>query len=144
MSREVRRFVAVLVLLAGLGLAWYSRPKTAELQVAWLLTHIDVPVGEVRLDRSRLIELTWRVPAAAGSKQTATRQTLRFSQGNAPEVTPPSRVRLPPGVQSVEVTCVFALAAGSAPVRSRTKLQIDPARGEQQTVDVDTCGTLDR
>lgn len=135
LATPTRRLLAVLAMLAGLGLAWWTtRPRVRHVKAVFLLTHVNVELRGLVLDRSRLVQLAWR---PSGGQAGGRREALDFAVGMAPEVTLPQEVALPLAATTLDVTCQFALAAGTQPVRSRGRVQIDPNRDGEQTVDVE-------
>ncbi len=137
----VRRFLAIGTVVAVSLLAWHTlQQRDRELQVHWLLTGVEWRAGTTSIDRSRLVELAWRVPRATGSAQTASSGSLRWPVGKAPEVAGPVELRIPFGVELVEVRCVFALD-GTATARTRGTAVISAIAGDTPTVSVDQCGS---
>ena len=135
-----RRWAAVAVLLACVGLAWWTwRERATEVRVVWLLTHAETALDGVLLDKSRLVRFHWRVPVPQRAVETARWQELPFAVGNAPDATRLFVFYLPAGVQEVEVGCHFALGPGAEPIRTRGKVRIAASDGEQ-VIDIDRCG----
>lgn len=139
----VRRFLAIGAVVTLSLFAWQTaQQRDRELQVNWLLTSAEWRAGAASVDRSRLIELAWRVPRAPGSAETASAGSISWAPGKAPEVAGPVALRLPSGVESVEIRCVFGLV-GSATARTRGTVTISAIAGEAPTVSVDQCGTAE-
>lgn len=137
----LRRFLAIGAVVSLSLLAWNaSQKRDRELRVSWLLTGAEWRAGALVVDRSRLIELAWRVPKAAGSAETANAGSLSWPVGTAPEVAGPVDLRLPPGVEAVEIRCVFGLD-GTATARTRGTAAISSIAGESPTISVDQCGS---
>lgn len=137
----LRRFLAIGAVVSLSLLAWNAaQQRDRELRVNWLLTGAEWRAGALTVDRSRLIELAWRVPKAPGSAETASAGSLHWPVGQAPEIAGPVELRLPPAVESLEVRCVFGLD-GTATARTRGTVAISAIAGENPTVSVDQCGS---
>ncbi len=133
----LRRWLAMVALVAGLGAAWWQSERGVQsLELALLLTHVEVPVGAegVALDRSELVSVTLR-PGPGRS------QTLHFSAGSAPEATTPLTLEVPSATTHADVRCVFRLPTGTE-VRSHGRVKLPEAREGVQVVDLGTCGAL--
>lgn len=139
----VRRFLAIAAVVTLSLFAWQAaQRRDRQLQVHWLLSNVEWRSGPATVDRSRLIELAWRVPRSAGSADTASAGSLRWSAGKAPELAGPVALNLPAGVEAVEVRCVFGLD-GTTTARTRGIVVISAIAGETPTVSVDQCGTAE-
>ncbi|MBI5608254.1 MAG: hypothetical protein HY902_05185 [Deltaproteobacteria bacterium] len=136
-----RRGAAVAALLACIGLAYMAAIKRpGELQVSWLLTHVEAQRGALQVGRERLVELHWSVADAPGSAKVAAAGSLHFQPGTAPEVAGPTSVAMPAGVSRIEVRCRFALAGG-AELRTLGGVELTaPAANGRITLDIDRCG----
>ena len=141
-----RRWLALCALILGLLAAWRTASqRTRTVQVAWLLTHVEVAAAPgVVLDRSRLVQLSWRVPASPGAHTFIEAQRIDFAAGSAPEATPDRSLLLPADVAEVEVACRFALGPGAEPLRTRGRVALRPTSDGVLTVDIDTCGSRER
>lgn len=136
-----RRIVAVLALLGGIGLGWWQwQQRGRELRVVWLLTHAELARGDIVLDHTRLVQFHWQVPTPGDAANPMSRQVLTFPVGQAPAATREFTLRLPAGVEAVEIGCQFALATGAEPLRSKGSVRIDGDRDDSQTIDIDRCG----
>ncbi len=137
-----RRGVAVAALLACIGLAYRAATnRPGELQVSWLLTHVEVNRGDLHVGRERLVELHWTVADAPGSAKVAAAGSLHFQPGSAPEVAGPTLVSMPAGVSRIDLRCRFALAGG-AELRTTGAVELTtPAANGRVTLDIDRCGT---
>jgi hypothetical protein len=142
LSRNPRRLFALAALGLGLGFAWWSsRPKGPHVQVAFLLTHLELPLPGMVLDRGRLVQFSWQSPTP---DRALHRQVRDFPVGGAPEAVPVVAIDLPPGATMLEIGCKFALLDGALPVRTRGRVHIDPGREAPQTVDIESCGEVVR
>ena len=125
-------------LAAGLLAAWWqSKSSAQERSFILLLTHIEVRLGDVALDRHELTRLEIVL-------QPGHVHTLHFSRGQAPQSSAPQPLKLPADATDVQVRCRFQLPGGAI-VRSQGSVPI-PARGdrgseEAQVFDLGTCGT---
>lgn len=133
-----RKGLAVAALGGCLLLAWRSAAvRPAEVEVTWVLAHVEAHSAGAVLGRDRLVELSWSVADAPGSAQAASSGRFHFALGQAPEVVGPSSLRIPPGVGQVVVRCSFALVGGATLTTQRVLAA--PSGPGRATVDVDTC-----
>lgn len=137
-SEQIRRGVAIFALVAGVGAALYTvRDDSVDAEAVLLLGHVryalpgDPPLA---LGRDRLIGL--RVQPAHSA--TSWVVSLDFVRGQAPAATHALKLKLPSGVASLDVQCLYD-GGGTTPLRGRSLVHV-ARQTALQTVDVEPCG----
>lgn len=131
----VRRWIALFALAAGLLGAWWQSTKNAqERQFALLLTHVELRLGDVALDRNELTRLDLVL-------QPGHVHTLHFAPGAAPQSTVAQTFKVPAEASALDVRCTFKLPSG-ATLHSRGSVQLPTASDSVQVLDVGACGTV--
>jgi hypothetical protein len=145
-----KRLAAIAVLGIGLAAGWWTWTRNVTIDVHLLLTHVEAQVGagaSVTLDNSRLTRFTLRVRGDGGDLREE--HAFDYAVGQAAEVVGLS-LRVPSDGGALEVECLFALTAGSAPIRTRGTLDLVQirklalAQRDSVVVDAGTCGQVDR
>ena len=138
MSERMRRGAAILALVLGVGAALYTvRDDSVDAEAVLLLGHVryalpgDPPLS---LGRDRLVGLRVR-PAHTQASWVV---SVDYRRGEAPPATHALKLRLPSGVESLEVHCFYD-GGGSAPLQGRSIVRV-ARQTALQTVDVEPCG----
>jgi len=138
----MRRFFAICALLLGVGYAWWlSQQQGRTIKVAWLLSHVQVQVGDRIVQSDRLTRFTWQI---VRDGQVLARSQRNFAAGQAPDALEAQEIQLPNAVTTVEVSCDFQLLPRSLPLRTHAIVNVDPSSEQIQTIDVGSCGELQR
>lgn len=137
-SQRIRRGVAILALLGGLGAALYTmRDDSVEAQAVLLLGHVRYALPgspPLALGRDRLVGLRIR-PAHA---QVGWVVRVDYGVGEAPPATHALKLRVPAGVESLEVHCLYD-GGGATPFEGRSLVHV-AHQTELQTIDIEPCG----
>ncbi len=141
-SGGIRRFLAICALLFGVAYAWWlSQQQGHKVKIAWLLSHVQIQVGDRIVERDRLVRFAWQVVRRG---EVLARSQRDFAAGQAPDAIEAQEIQLPADVSGVEIACDFQLLPASLPLRSKATVHLDRTSEEIQTIDVGACGTLQR
>jgi len=139
-SPEVRRGIAIVALVGGLGMAfWTGRGGTVDVRASLLLTHLPLPGATDGDGRAHLVRIDIDVPAAAGDSAVGWTHTLTWPRGQAPEASAAVALEVPEDVTELGVRCAFALDGADTRFESRGKAKVDTGRADLQVVDIGTC-----